>query len=166
MSFNAIKRIRSGLIWINPYFNDKGRFEFSRVVATFILIIITTVLWVFRDWLINLSNEPTVYGYTAQFYYLALLKPFLCLPDIHSELSALLAGSHPYLKKLFPIVGTLTIAFAFASLYMVLYSIFIALRHGYFRIGDYLGVWVVPLFVSGLYFFLTMAWAELQMFLA
>lgn len=166
MSFQPIKRIRSGLVSINPYFNAQGRFEFSRVVATAMLMMVAAALWVFRDWLIPLSSQFSVYGVTARFYKLALLEPFLYLPNVHGWLSSIPIGSNTYIVKLFPIAGTALIAFAFASLYMVLYSLFLALRRDHFRIGDYLGLWSLPLFMSGLYFFLTMAWAELQTFLA
>ena len=166
MSFQPAKRIRRGLVLIDPYFNTEGRFEFSRVVATILMMVVSLGLWVFREWLTGVASLSGVYGATAKFYSLTLLRPFLCLPDIYRWFSTIPVGDHHIFIKVYPIAGTLITAFAFASLYMSAYSLFLRYRHDHFRIGDYLGIWCVPLFISGLYFFLIMAWAELQLFLS
>lgn len=154
MSNKFTRKLRRVFIFFNPYYSKEGYFEFSRLVAVSIFFMIALAVYAFKNTLNEYRNFVTPYNLVADFYYYIMYVPVSTLPTVlqwikdQPELT-----TNADINKAVVYGGIFAYTFIGLSLYMMVYGWVQRLTKSPFRIGDFLGFYVVPLFLGFFWYF-------------
>lgn len=153
MSSKFGQYLRSALVFLNPYYNRQGRFEFSRVVAVSLFSMVCLPLYLFRQEIENYKSLEAPYNLAAEFYYYVMIVPTATVPTAWAWIKEQPAVSTNEVVNSIVTYGGLTLYIVFGlSLYMAIYCMVQRLTKSPFRIGDFLGFYGTPLFLAGFWY--------------
>lgn len=142
------------LVFFNPYYSKEGWFEFSRLVAVALFSVVCFVLYMLKRTMADYRLLDFPYNLVADFYHYTIIVPASTVPTVwrwikeQPELT-----SNPSVNNAVSYGSLLIYVFIWLSLYMAVYGWVQRLTKSPFRIGDFLGFYVTPLFLGGLWYY-------------
>lgn len=152
MKHNFIKKLSQVTMRLNPYRNADGHIEFSRFIAVMMLEAVAVVLYLFKI-MPDLLVMEKPYSLVANFYQYTLVWPLQQLSSVWAMLKDLSWFSHEQADQFIAIGGLAGYVFLIMTAYMIAYAAILKVTKKDFLIGDFLGVWCVPLFLGGAWYF-------------
>ena len=142
--------------YLNPYRNKNGHIEYSRFVAVIMLECVAAVLYLFKVMPDFLTMEKP-YNLVAYFYKYVLVWPLEQAKVVWGVLKEITLTGNGQVDQIISIGGMIGYIALLMSAYMAVYTVILRWTDDDFLIGDFLGMWCVPLVLGGLWYFGVMA---------
>ncbi|MGP5058702.1 hypothetical protein ACTXIV_08345 [Psychrobacter celer] len=138
--------------YLNPYRNKNGHIEYSRFVAVIMLECVAAVLYLFKVMPDFLTMEKP-YNLVAYFYKYVLVWPLEQAKVVWGVLKEITLTGNSQVDQIISIGGMVGYIALLMSAYMAVYTVILRWTDDDFLIGDFLGMWCVPLVLGGLWYF-------------